>query len=206
MRGLCPSYFRLGLSQKETARYNTNGNIRHQSLDQNVILITSGINLRLLPKLRWGSRWRRNFACVLNCPIFPAATHPLNIFSGCICSHCIRKVRSYQGRLSPQRPRRYSPNSPFFPPFPIPPFPSLPHSPFPLASPLPAPLVLPSPPSIHSPPAAKRPPWSQLWDLGERCKLSQWSPTSILVYSGREKLIWQQLLYGFLYFLYTKIC
>jgi len=76
-----------------------------------------------------------------------------------------------EGHLTPQQPRRYSPD------FSLSPFP------FPLR-----PLILPS-----IPPTAKWPPWNQLGVLGSAVSSSSgvWgeapAPTSILVYSGREK-------------------
>jgi len=75
--------------------------------------------------------------------------------------------------------------------FPNFPFSSLPHSPFPLdpfhSSPSP------SLPSLYSPSAAKRPPWNQigLWGNAVSSPSGVWGeaphPTSILVYSEREK-------------------
>jgi len=59
-----------------------------------------------------------------------------------------------QRRLSPQQPRRYSPNFLLLPSLPHPAFLSLPLFP-------PLPLVISFPP-LHSPPSAKRPPWNQL--------------------------------------------
>jgi len=114
---------------------------------------------------------------------------------------------SRPGASIPQQPRRYSPSFPPFSPFPIPPFPLPSPFPFPLLFPLPLALVLPSLPSISLLP------WSGPFETSyrgseEHCKLLQWvwakpQPTSILMYSEREKLIWQQLLYGFLY---TEVC
>jgi len=96
--------------------------------------------------------------------------------------HVSRPQIHSKGRLSPSNQGDIPRTSPS---------PSLSHSPFRLPSPLPH-LILPFTP-LHSPPAAKRSPWNQLGSLGPQ-------PTSILVYSEREKLIWQQLiLYGFLY-------
>jgi len=83
-------------------------------------------------------------------------------------------------------------------------FPSVPHSPFRLSSPLPLPLFL---PCLPFPSCREADPLKLARRSGERCKLPQWGqPTSILVYSEIEKkLIWQQLLYGFLYTEFVKL-
>jgi len=94
--------------------------------------------------------------------------------------------RVYSRRASiPQQPTPSPTTSPTSP------FPSLPLLPYPF---------------LHSP-CREAAPWNQPGGLGERCELPHWGlgpqPTSILVYSEREKTHWQQLLYGCLC---TEIC
>jgi len=77
---------------------------------------------------------------------------------------------------------------------------SLPHPVFPHPSFFP-PLSFPSPLQYHLL-LDESTPFNQLGNVGERCQLPSgiWGPPpSAVVYFGREKLIWQQLLHGFLY-------
>ena len=119
------------------------------------------------------------------------------------CNQCVVKVISEQTPLNRRRCRRwqdtagrgvYPPNNQgAIPPIPF----AISLSPFPLPSP--------SPSLPHSPPAAKRVLEKSygVWGSAVSWAPPMGSPTSILVYSEREKFSWQQLLYGFLY---TEIC
>ena len=124
---------------------------------------------------------------------FLSAVHCINprsplLFLRTPCTTGVKASRHYlQGRLSPN-------NQGTIP---------LPTPPFPLPSPLSPPPNPPSPP-LHSPPATKQPIWKQLRGQGERCKLPQWglgrsrSQHRFWCILREKKLIWQQLLYGFL--------